>query len=375
MQEGDALFAQNVHIPADDFGVRGHNRAVVVVVGLRVFAALKGNAWVENGLHATLDKIQNVPVGELGRKADTFGRDRRHTRGKQCVIRSAGQAHGKAEARKKRMPKWVVFKQIQRARQADGPARRVVFRQGSIVKQAVVFVVVKVWQSRLPPALAVVEALALVAAQARGLVTTARKAVDGQLAGVLAAGAYRLVGRQRQCLFQTLGGQQGRDTPGRAFPRNQGRAERAHQPRDVGANNLPARLQLKAAQDRVAQKGAALDKQRATQALGVFDADDFIERVAHDGVGQTRRNVGHARALFLRLFNARVHKDCAAGAEIDGVAAHKRRRGEVFGGQVQRRGKGGQKRAAARRAGLVEQDGLDNPLVDVHTLHVLPADV
>ena len=38
----------------------------------------------------------------------------------------------------------------------------------------------------------------------------------------------------------------------------------------------------------------------------------FLERIFDNGVRKTRRNIGDLRTLFLRLLNARIHKNGTA---------------------------------------------------------------
>jgi hypothetical protein len=58
-----------------------------------------------------------------------------------------------------------------------------------------------------------------------------------------------------------------------------------------------------------------------------------------------------------------------------GMLAADGRLGELLHGHAHGVGEVGDERAAARRAGLVEHDVLDDAILDLEALHVLPADV
>ena len=132
---------------------------------------------------------------------------------------------------------------------------------------------------------------------------------------------------------------------------------------------------LKRAQRGIGHKGAALDDYLAADLLGVAQLNDLKQGILDDGIGQAGRNVAHRGAFLLRLLDARVHKDRAAAAQIDGGLGMDGGIGERAHVHVHRDGEALDKATAARRTGLVEHDVLDNAVLDAQALHVLAADV
>ena len=75
------------------------------------------------------------------------------------------------------------------------------------------------------------------------------------------------------------------------------------------------------------------------------------------------------------LLDAGVHKDRATAAQVDRSSRMQRLFGKVLDAVAQAAGKGLDKGAAARRAGLVEHDVLYDAVLDAQALHVLAADI
>ena len=132
---------------------------------------------------------------------------------------------------------------------------------------------------------------------------------------------------------------------------------------------------LKRAQRGIGHKGAALDDHLAADLLGVAQLNDLEQGILNDGIGQAGRDVAHRGAFLLRLLDARVHKNRAAAAQVDGGLGMDGGIGERAHVHVHRDGEALDKAAATRRAGLVEHDVLDNAVLDAQALHVLAADV
>ena len=132
---------------------------------------------------------------------------------------------------------------------------------------------------------------------------------------------------------------------------------------------------LKRAQRGIGHKGAALNDHLTADLLGVAQLNDLEQGILDDGIGQAGRDVAHRGAFLLRLLDARVHKDRAAAAQVDGGLSMDGGVGERAHVHVHRDGETLDKAAAARRAGLVEHDVLDDTVLDAQALHVLAADV
>ena len=132
---------------------------------------------------------------------------------------------------------------------------------------------------------------------------------------------------------------------------------------------------LKRAQRGIGHKGAALDDYLAADLLGVAQLNDLEQGVLDDGIGQAGRDVAHRGAFLLRLLDARVHKDRAAAAQINRGLGMDGSVGKCAHVHVHRHGEALDKAAAARRAGLVEHDVLDDAVLHAQALHVLAANV
>ena len=155
----------------------------------------------------------------------------------------------------------------------------------------------------------------------------------------------------------------------------EGGAERAHQPRDAGADHLLARFKLEAAQHGVVEEGAPLHEDVAAKLVRRFGADDLVDGVFDDGGGEAGGDVLDARALLLRLFDRAVHEHRAAAAQLDGMLGEQAELGELVDLHVHRLGEGLDEGAAAGRARLVEHDVVDGAVFDLEALDVLPADI
>ena len=105
------------------------------------------------------------------------------------------------------------------------------------------------------------------------------------------------------------------------------------------------------------------------------DFDDFVEGILDDTGGQSGRNIGYFRALFLCLLDVGIHKDGTTGAEIGWLLCIEPRFGEVPDIHPQRVGKCFEERTASGRAGFIELDGVDGPILDADAFHILSADI
>ena len=218
-------------------------------------------------------------------------------------------------------------------------------------------------------------ASAALATVARDEAPAATEVGDGEQAAVGAqAAASGLVGHLEVVDF-VLGEQGGGAVGTGAVAREQRGAVATHAARDVGAEGLLAREQLKRAQHGVVQERATLHDDLLADLLGVADLDNLEQGVLHDRVGQAGGDVAHRGAFLLGLLHARVHEDRAAAAQVHGVFSREGGGGEVLHRHAHGVGKSADERAAARRAGLVEHDVLDDAVLHAQALHVLAAHV
>ena len=216
---------------------------------------------------------------------------------------------------------------------------------------------------------------ALLAAVAGDKAPAAAKVVDGKLAVVGATAAADMLLRHGK-VRDVLGRKNGRGAVGAgAIAGEQGCTVGAHAAGDVRAHGMHAGKLLKRAQRGIGHKGAALDDHLTANLLGVAQLNDLEQGILDDGIGQAGRDVAHRGAFLLRLLDARVHKDCAAAAQVDGGLGMDGSIGKRAHVHVHRDGEALDKATATRRAGLVEHDVLDNAVLDAQALHVLAANV
>ena len=371
VQELDVLLADLVDVECQRRGIAHDDGAVVTVAGGRILLALPAHARHPDKVDIAVDKVHHMAVAHLGRIAHALGRHGLDARLVGLLARLVGQLHAKAQARKERMPEGVVLVHVERARNADGAARGLVGAQHLAVKEQLVFLFEEVGGLGL----LLFVAGTLLAAVTGNEAPAAAKVVDGELAVVGTATAADMLLRHGE-VRDILSRKDGRGAVGAgAIAGEQGRTVGAHAAGDVGAHGMNARELLKRAQRGIGHKGAALDDHLAADLLGVAQLNDLEQGILDDGIGQAGRDVAHRGAFLLRLLNARVHKDCAAAAQVDGGLSMDGGIGERAHVHVHRDGETLDKATATRRAGLVEHDVLDDAVLDAQALHVLAADV
>ena len=371
IQELDVLLADLVDVECQRRGVTHDDGAVIAVAGGRVLLALPAHARHPDKVDVAVDKVHHVAVAHLCRVAHALGRHGLDARLVGLLARLVGQLHAKAQARKERVPEGVVLVHVERARDADGAARGLVGAQDLAVKEQLVFLFEEVGGLGL----LLFVAGALLAAVAGNEAPATAKVVDGKLAVVGATAAADMLLRHGE-VRDVLSREDGRGAVGAsAIAGEQGRAVGAHAAGDVGTHGMNAGELLKRAQRGIGHKGAALDDHLAADLLGVAQLNDLEQGILDDGIGQAGRDVAHRGAFLLRLLDARVHKDRAAAAQVDGGLGMDGGIGKRTHVHVHRHGKTLDKAAAARRAGLVEHDVLDNAVLHAQALHVLAANV
>ena len=371
VQELDVLLADLVDVECQRRGVAHDDGAVVTVAGGRVLLALPTHARHPDKVDVAVDKVHHVAVAHLGRIAHALGRHGLDARLVGLFARLVGQLHAKAQARKERVPEGVVLVHVERARDADGAARGLVGAQHLAVKEQLVFLFEEVGGLGL----LLFVAGALLATVAGNEAPTAAKVVHSKLAVVRATAAADMLLRHGE-VCDILSRKDGRGAVGAgAIAGEQGRTVGAHAAGDVRAHGMHAGELLKRAQRGIGHKGAALDDHLAADLLGVAQLNDLEQGILNDGIGQAGRDVAHRGAFLLRLLDARVHKNRAAAAQVDGGLGMDGGIGERAHVHVHRDGEALDKAAATRRAGLVEHDVLDNAVLDAQALHVLAADV
>ena len=156
---------------------------------------------------------------------------------------------------------------------------------------------------------------------------------------------------------------------------NQGRAERSHQSGDIRPDHRTTQNLFGGSQYRIVVKRSALHYYGVAEFGGVFQADYFEQRIFYDGNRDACRDVADGSTFFLRLLDFGVHKDGAAGAQIDRLFCLQAELGKVGDVHAQGMGKGFDEGSATGRAGFVENDGINHAVFDAEAFHVLAADV
>ena len=343
-----------LHIVLDVLGVRDHHRAVVAVLRVFVLAVFVENGGVEDRRDPLADQPLDMPVRELRGIALGFRRYRLHTELIDLPARVGREDHAEAEFFEEGRPERIVLVEVQDARDADRPARRVGFGEGFVAEE--------------PLALVGVEVLAalrssrrrdlFLAAVAGDIPPSAREGVDRQQTVVLAAaaaGGRAGVGQVADLLER----EDRRRTSVVVFTRDERRAERPHHPGDIGADHVDPGDLLERTENGVVVEGAALRDDVPSERTRVGQANDLVERVFDDRIRKPRRDVGNRCALLLRLLDLRVHEDGAARAEVDRRLRGDRLAGELLRRKSERFGEVLDERTAPRRARLVQHNAVD----------------
>ena len=150
---------------------------------------------------------------------------------------------------------------------------------------------------------------------------------------------------------------------------------RAHEAGDVRAGDLAFGQQFESTQHGIVEEGTALDDDRVAERVGVPQFDDLVQCVAHDRIAQAGGDVLDGGTLLLSLFDRGVHEHGATRAQIDRMRGVQGFLREFLDAQPHGLGESLQEGSAAGRAGLVDSDRIDNPVVDGEVLHVLAADI
>ncbi|MNV46877.1 hypothetical protein D3C71_1387230 [compost metagenome] len=111
------------------------------------------------------------------------------------------------------------------------------------------------------------------------------------------------------------------------------------------------------------------------QLIESADFDNLLKGVLDNGIGESRRQFGQGGAFLLRLLDLGIHEDGAAGAQVHGLLRLQRRLRELGYAKAERRGEALQERAAARRAGFIQHEAVDDASADFDAFHILPADI
>ena len=370
IHEVDGRILQLVDVVLDVFGVRGNDRAVVVIYGFREFLTFIGNTWIENILHTLTDQPGDVAVADLGGIAGGITWDGLDAKLIDLPRGSRGQDNAVSELGEEGEPQRIILIHVQNTRDSDFSARSLVRGQRRVAEDAVVFPLVHV-RNMVCVFLLSDSSLAAVSAD---VLAAAGEAVDGQAAVVRAALAVGALCGVLQCVDLVDGKHCGFPAFA-AIAGDQGGAEGTHDSGDVRADCFAVRNALKASEHCVVVEGTALYDDVAAKLFRVGDLYYLIKSVPDDGVRESGRDVGDGRALLLCLLHAGVHEYRASCSEVYGVLCEQSLLRKVLDFIAQRIREVLDKRTAAGGAGLVQLDAVDGVIADLDAFHVLTADI
>ena len=364
----DFAVGHGFHVVFQILRVGDHDGAVVMILRAGGLLMLIEYAGMENGFDSLIDEPLDVTVGELGGVALGFRGDGLHAQLVDFPVGFGGENHPKAQFPEECCPEGVVFVHIQHSGNADdAPAG--IFQRG-IVEHPLQLICHHV--GAFPPGSRAAQTL--FASVAGDMAASAGEFVDGQHTPVGAAAAAGGGGGAGQ-IQNVVQGKGGAFLTVIAFPRHQRRAKGTHDAGNIGAGGLHAGNLLKGAKHRLIVERAALHHDVSAKVGGVGQLDDLVKGVFDDGVGKSRGNILHRRALFLRLLDVGIHEHGAAGAKVDGIFGEQCLFGKPFCAVAKGIGEVFDEGAAPGGAGFVQQNSVHAAVFQLDALHVLPADI
>ena len=324
--EINVRISQLFYIIFDVLRVGGDDGAVVVVVGIRIFDALIGDARVEDEFQPLFQQPFHMSVGQLGRVALGFTGDGLDAHLVDLPVGFRGKDHAEAQFGKERIPERVVLVHVQYPGDTHRATGRFLLRERIIGKQPFILVGKQVRHILAGLFLA----HTFFTAVAGDEPTAVAEFVDGHETVVGTAVAAGHGGGEGQIL-DLFNGKHGADRARLvALPGDEGSAEGAHDTGDIRADGLAVGDLLKAAENGIIIEGTALDDNIFAQLCGGRHLDDLEQGVFDDRVGQPCGNISHRGTLFLRLFYLGVHENGAAGTQVDGMFGKQRFLGEIL---------------------------------------------
>ena len=151
--------------------------------------------------------------------------------------------------------------------------------------------------------------------------------------------------------------------------------ESSHQFRQVTSGHFGARQLFESTYHRIIPHGPTLYNNMTAQFGYIFQLQYLIQTVLHDRISQSGCNIVNRCSFTQHLFHLRIHKDGTARAQVAGLSRTAGRLCKIAGRITQCIGKGLYKRTAARRAGFIDFNPVDDAFLYEDGFHVLSADV
>ena len=314
MHEFDSvLFDDLIHVVGDDLGVRGHDRAVVVIRLLRILYSFIVDARVEDELLSVLRQPLDVPVDDLRRIARCVGRNRIHSQFIDGLAGLRRENDSVAELRPEGKPERIVLIHVQDARDAHFSSGSILCVERFVLEQPFEFILVEIRELTVGRFRF---AFSLFAAVSGDQTAAVRELVDGQQAVVLTPFAPRC-----RCLYfevvQFISLEKRRFSALVIAPRDKGCAECSHQSGNVRTHDILTQDLLNGAEHGFVQERAALHDDLLPCVLRISELDDLVKGVLDDGIRQSGGDISDRRAFLLGLLDLGVHEDRAPCAQID----------------------------------------------------------
>ena len=111
---------------------------------------------------------------------------------------------------------------------------------------------------------------------------------------------------------------------------NQSGTECTHDTRNIRPDRFAVRNFFKASKNSIIIESTALYNNIFAELRGTGNLDYLKERIFDNGIGKSRRDVGHGSTFLLRLLYLGVHKYGTACSQVDGMFSKKRSMGKIL---------------------------------------------
>ena len=131
--------AQFFHIILDIFRIRGNDRTVIMVIGIRELISFIWDCRIENEMYTLLNQPFNVPMSQLSRIAFGLAWNGFNTQFINLSGRCRGEHHTITKFSEELEPERIILIHIQDSWNTDGAAESLFLRQRLIGEEQLVF--------------------------------------------------------------------------------------------------------------------------------------------------------------------------------------------------------------------------------------------